>query len=258
VASKVSGTHLASLVSLVSLGSLASLVLVACATTAPAPTGPTGPRVLPSAERDYDGDGFTDPRDRCPRERGAAPYGCLDRDHDGDGIKSSVDKCPNFAGPAPTGCPPPDADNDGVGNDDDKCQGTFETKNGFQDADGCPDEYPKDLVRFTGPIKGLIFDVDKATIKTGSKAVLDRAVDVLKKYADIRIEISGHTDDKPVGAQVLSMDRADAVKAYLVEQGIDAARLETRGAGPSQPIADNTTNAGRAKNRRIEFKILVK
>ncbi len=238
---------------------LASLLLTACA-AAPAAPPPAGPPVLPSAERDFDKDGFVDPRDRCPREAGPGPVGCPDRDVDGDGFKASVDRCPNFAGPAPDGCPPPDADNDGVGNDDDKCQGKFENMNGFQDGDGCPDEVPKDLLRFTGVIKGVTFDTETDLLKPGAAPVLDRAAAVLKRYPDVRIEIAGHGDgtDPPTNGMHPTQRRAESVKEYLVEKGVDASRMETRGAGADEPLDSNKTAAGRARNRRIEFTILVK
>src|SRR5690606_33300855 len=91
-----------------------------------------------------------------------------------------------------------------------------------------------------------------------SRSKLDAAVDVLKKFPDLRIEISGHTDDKGDEAynQDLSQRRADAVKDYLVGKGIDETRIETRGAGEDEPRETNATKAGRAKNRRIEFKLL--
>ena len=237
---------------------LAPLLLAACAASQSAPP-PAGPTVLPSAERDYDGDGIVDPRDRCPREPGDAPLGCPDKDVDGDGLKASVDKCPNFAGPPPTGCPPPDADNDGVGNDDDKCQGKFETPNGFQDNDGCPDEIPRDLARYIGTVKGVTFEGTTDTLKASANVVLDRVIKLLKRYTDVRIEISAHTDnlgDRETGNDLTAL-RADSVKDYLTEHGIDAARLETRGAGANEPLDSNKTAAGRARNNRIEFTILV-
>jgi len=77
-------------------------------------------------------------------------------------------------------------------------------------------------------------------------------------YPKLRIRITGHTDnvgDRDSNAK-LSQARADAVKQYLVDKGVAADRIETRGAGPDEPIADNDTPAGQQKNRRIEFKLL--
>ena len=83
---------------------------------------------------------------------------------------------------------------------------------------------------------------------------------MLKEFPDVRVEISGHTDtdgDRDHNLD-LSARRAEAVKRYLVDAGIDGARLQTRGAGPDEPIADNATKAGKAQNRRIEFKLISK
>ena len=80
----------------------------------------------------------------------------------------------------------------------------------------------------------------------------------MKNYADLKIEISGHTDNKGKREKnvALSLARAEAVKANLVGKGVDGARIETRGAGPDEPIASNKTKRGRTQNRRIEFKLL--
>jgi outer membrane protein OmpA-like peptidoglycan-associated protein len=207
---------------------------------------------------DRDKDGFKDPDDKCPDEKGIAPDGCPTKDRDGDGFLDDDDKCPDEAGVEPDGCPIGDKDSDGFMDPDDKCVEEPETVNGFEDEDGCPDEVPKDAETFTGVIEGILFDTGKATIKKASRARLDQAVDVLQKYPSIRIEISGHTDS--TGSREVNMDlsqrRAEAVKTYLVDKGVDTARVETRGAGPDEPIDSNTSKAGRSKNRRIEFKIL--
>ena len=84
---------------------------------------------------------------------------------------------------------------------------------------------------------------------------LDEAAGVLVEFPSLKVVISGHTDD--VGDKNKNIDlskaRADSVKAYLVGKGVAAERVETRGAGPNEPIADNKSTAGRQKNRRIEF-----
>jgi len=253
----------------------------------------TGRAEPPPAPADADGDGIADPSDRCPTEAGVPPDGCPapPPDSDGDGILDADDRCPTEAGPAnqdpaKNGCPPPpdsdgdgvadaedkcpgvvgdgpdgclqDTDGDGVLNRDDKCVGEPETKNGFEDADGCPDELPEAVKKYTGAIPGIAFDANKATIRPSSFATLDEAAKVLVDYPSLRVEISGHTDTSGKAERnvVLSGERAEAVKAYLVGKGVAADRIQTRGAGPNEPVGDNKTAAGRAANRRIEFKLV--
>jgi outer membrane protein OmpA-like peptidoglycan-associated protein len=209
---------------------------------------------------DADGDGIDDARDACPSEpedggKPSATDGCPDRDKDGDGIEEPADQCPAEAGIAPSGCPDKDSDADGVMDSTDKCVSEPETKNGFEDKDGCPDELPKEVAKFTGVIKGILFDSGKTTIKPTSTALLDEAAKVMTDYPELQMLITGHTDDSGPHDKnmTLSQGRADAVKAYLVGKGVAEARIETRGAGPDEPVADNKTPAGRAENRRIVF-----
>ncbi len=190
------------------------------------------------APTDSDGDGLPDSRDRCPNESGpASNAGCpvagkpvADKDSDGDGIMDSADKCPNEQ----------------------------ETKNGYQDDDGCPDEVPAAIAKFSGAIEGVVFKTGSAELDTKSVPVLTKAAEVFKQYSDIRVEISGHTDN--VGNEkantVLSQKRAESVKAWFVKNGIDQKRLEAKGFGPSKPVADNRAADGRAKNRRVEFHLI--
>jgi outer membrane protein OmpA-like peptidoglycan-associated protein len=161
-------------------------------------------------------------------------------------------------GVKPDGCPIRDKDGDGIFDDKDKCISEPETKNGFEDSDGCPDTLPEKIKKFTGVVEGIYFDQGKATIRKQSTAVLDGAVKVLKEFPSISMEISGHTSSEGDKAfnDKLSQERADAVKQWLVDKGIPSERIKSRGVGPSEPIADNKTAAGRAKNRRIEFKVL--
>ncbi len=224
------------------------------------------PDGCPKPPPDGDADGIVDDKDACPREAGVASddatkHGCPPpKDGDGDGFVDAEDQCPADKGVAPDGCPDPDPDKDGVLAANDKCPQQPETANGYQDADGCPDEVPVEVKKFTGVIQGIEFDTGKATIRPKSKPVLDEALKVLKDHPDLRIEISGHTDDVGNADKnvELSKQRADAVKEYFVSQGIDAARITTRGAGPNEPIGDNKTAEGKQKNRRIEFKLLTK
>ena len=102
------------------------------------------------------------------------------------------------------------------------------------------------------------FDFGKATLQESSYIVLDELVAYLKRKEDDRIEIGGHTDNvgNATSNQKLSLDRANAVKDYLIGKGIDGGRLTTKGYGLTQPIADNKTESGRAENRRTEVTIL--
>jgi len=209
---------------------------------------------------DSDGDSVLDRDDYCPKEAGPAPKGCpiIDTDPDKDGVPLPCDACPDEVGVKPDGCPIRDADGDGIFDDKDKCVKEPETKNGFEDEDGCPDTIPEKIKKFTGVVEGIYFDQGKATIRKQSTPKLDGAANVLKEFPSISLEISGHTSSEgdPAFNQKLSQERADAVKQWLVDKGIPSQRIKTRGAGPDEPIADNKTAAGRTKNRRIEFKVL--
>lgn len=227
---------------------------------------------------DQDQDGVVDADDRCPAVAGSLQYsGCPDTDS--DGIPDDVDRCPEVKGiEEHKGCPPPDSDSDGVIDADDACpndKGPADTK-GCPDKDGddvpdkddrCPEQagtveeagcLPADVQKFSGSIKGINFDAGKATIKKSSNKTLDEAVAVLQKYPKLRVEVQGHTDDQgPDDKNMeLSQQRADSVKAYLIEKGIAADRVEAKGYGETMPIGDNKKGAGRAMNRRIEFKLL--
>lgn len=102
------------------------------------------------------------------------------------------------------------------------------------------------------------FDFDKAVIKPEGKAKLD---DLVSKVKDINLEVIiavGHTDSVGSDAynQKLSIRRSEAIKAYLVTKGVEKNRVYTEGKGEKQPVADNKTGAGRAKNRRVEIEVV--
>jgi len=198
----------------------------------------------------------------------------VDNDPDHDGVVGAADQCPNEAEDKDgfqdeDGCPDPDNDGDGVPDAQDKCPLEPETKNGYQDDDGCPDEIPAKLKQFTGVIQGINFKVSDAALAPASYPTLDKAVAVLKEFGDLKLEIQGHTDDQPLKRgskftdnQALSQARADAVKAYFVSKGIDESRVIAKGFGDSAPVEDpkdlkgGKLNAARAKNRRVEFKLI--
>ncbi|TMQ08272.1 MAG: OmpA family protein, partial [Deltaproteobacteria bacterium] len=182
---------------------------------------------------DNDKDGIPDSADKCPNEPEDKDGfqdedGCPDPDNDGDGIPDAADKCPNEPEDKDgfqdeDGCPDPDNDGDGIPDAADKCPNEPETKNGYQDEDGCPDEIPQKLKQFTGVIQGINFRTGDSTLQPSSNTTLDKAVAVLKEFADLKLEIQGHTDDQPVKPggkfadnQALSQARAESVKAYFV------------------------------------------
>ncbi len=102
---------------------------------------------------------------------------------------------------------------------------------------------------------GILFDIDKATLKPESMGSINQIYSLLKKDPSLKFEIDGHTDNTGEAAHnlALSQQRADAVKAQLVSMGIDALRLATKGFGDTKPISDNSSPEGKANNRRVEF-----
>jgi outer membrane protein OmpA-like peptidoglycan-associated protein len=221
----------------------------------------------PEEPKDTDGDGILDADDKCPTEPEDKDGfqdedGCPEADNDGDGLPDASDKCPNEAEDKDNfqdedGCPDPDNDGDGVLDASDKCVNEPETKNNYQDEDGCPDTVPGPVQKYTGVIQGINFKFNSAEITRGSYRVLDRATKVLSDYPDVRLEIQGHTDNRgnPEYNKDLSQRRAESVKNYFISKGIDASRLTAVGYGMEVPIADNKRASGRAKNRRVEFKL---
>ena len=213
-------------------------------------------------DRDGDSDGVFDRLDKCPAQAGPTENGgCPDVDSDSDGVVDRLDKCVNEIGPQLNGgCPDTDGDGDGIVDRLDKCPAQAETLNSFQDSDGCPDEVPNTLARFLDKkLEGVQFLPNKADLAMGSAAVLDQVVSALQEVPTVRVEIQGHTDNvgNPNDNLQLSQKRADAVKDYLVTHGVDQARMLAVGYGSTQPVADNRQAAGRAANRRVEFKLRV-
>jgi outer membrane protein OmpA-like peptidoglycan-associated protein len=104
----------------------------------------------------------------------------------------------------------------------------------------------------------LTFETNKAVIK-GGKAELDKLAEILKKYPNAKVKLSGHTDNTGSSARndVLSQERADAVKTYLSERGVKSGQITATGYGSKQPVAENTTAEGRAKNRRVEIDVKI-
>lgn len=223
---------------------------------------------------DSDGDGLTDKEELArktnPMKADSDDDGLLDgeevntyktdplvSDTDGDGL-SDGDEIKK-TGTNPTSV---DTDGDGFNDNVDKCPTQAETMNGYRDDDGCPDEAPPP----EPPIKkgekiileNVEFETGKADLKPGTFESLEKAVKTMQDYPNMIVEISGHTDNKGKAKMnlELSLARAQSVKQYLVNRGIEEFRIKTRGYGMTQPVSTNKTEEGRAKNRRIEFKVL--
>jgi outer membrane protein OmpA-like peptidoglycan-associated protein len=227
---------------------------------------------------DTDGDGIPDNKDRCPEEAGTeALQGCPDTD--GDGIADQDDACPDKAGPAAmNGCP--DSDGDGVADNEDRCPETAgDSANGgcpWTDSDGdgvpdkddncpdlagtvanngCPDE-PTDLVNFINSEDNIIlFRASSDLLDSDDKEILNTVKGLLDKYPNANITIEGYasSDGSEAYNMKLSEKRAASVQAYLISNGIDAARLSTKGYGETNLTGDNNTVKGRAQSRRAKI-----
>ena len=181
-------------------------------------------------------------------------------------MPDSLDKCPNDPEDIDgfkddDGCPDLDNDNDGIPDLKDKCPNEPETFNGYMDEDGCPDTVPKPPPVKKEPdfprqqiLQGLEFKNGKAEIIFGSYAILDKMAKSLKEFPELEIEVRGYTDGlgKNAANTQLTQMRAEAVRQYLINQGVDPQRIRAMGLGSGNPIADNRTASGRAANRRIE------
>lgn len=213
----------------------------------------------PPKPADADQDGVPDAQDGCPDTAKGAKIdakGCpVPVDTDGDQLVDADDKCPNEAGIADNaGCPDKDGDGDQLVDRLDKCPAEAETRNGYQDEDGCADEVPAIPTQLA--TLDVTFKGGKDVLAKKSFAKLDKVVAFLKEYPQLRVEVAGHTDDRGKRDRnvELSKRRAEAVASYLASQGIEPARIAAAGYGPDQPVADNKSARGRAKNRRVELR----
>jgi outer membrane protein OmpA-like peptidoglycan-associated protein len=216
---------------------------------------------------DNDKDGILDGVDACPNEAGPLETkGCPDKD--GDTFPDIEDKCPDEKGvdqkatnPALHGCPRPDSDGDGFFDDEDGCPKEPGIRNEDDPSkNGCPKKFKlivikKDKIEIKQQVQ---FDTGKATIKPVSAKLLAEVGEAIRSSNLSKVTIEGHTDD--VGDDAfnlrLSQDRANSVRNWLVDkEGVDAATLESIGYGETTPIASNRTKAGKAQNRRVEFKV---
>ena len=216
-------------------------------------------------KKDFDQDGIKNKHDLCPSVYGLEKFnGCPDSDD--DGIEDGKDSCPHEPGTGLNGCP--DADNDGISDTNDKCP--YEA--GLQENKGCPIpepilepiQEPKSIVPSEKVLESLneyaitiLFDYSKSLFKQETFTVLQAITSILKDYPESNFIIEGHTDS--LGSDItnnrLSNARANAVKDYLISNGIDPARLTSIGYGEKRPKFSNATKGGRDQNRRVEVKL---
>ncbi len=214
-------------------------------------------------DQDTDGDGIADTLDLCVAEaEDTDGYldtdGCAERDNDADGVADGDDRCTDQPEDSDgfedaDGCPDADNDADTVADKDDQCP----NEPGPPTQAGCPRLYQDvELTARKVVIKQQVFfETNLAKIRTTSFGLLTTVAAVLKDYPSIRLEVQGHTDDRGNDAHnlKLSQGRAEAVREYLIGQGIEPHRLTARGYGETDPIESNKKPSGRATNRRVEF-----
>lgn len=216
-------------------------------------------------DADNDGDGVLDIQDRCPLDLedmdGVMDTdGCPDLDNDGDGIADATDRCPTEAEDKDTfqdedGCPDPDNDGDGVLDGDDACP----LEAGEPSEKGCR---PRVSVSAQGEIQfseQILFEPNKDIILESGQGILSAIAKTLIDKPELnRVRIEGHTDNSGGVAlnDKLSRARAKSVAEWLIAHEVAASRLLPVGCGPKHPIADNSTDEGKMKNRRVMFQVI--
>ncbi len=217
-----------------------------------------------ATSKDRDNDGILDKLDKCPTvpedfDNFEDSDGCPDYDNDNDGIFDKQDKCPmkpedRDGFEDSDGCPDVDNDKDGILDVKDACPTFAETFNGYKDEDGCPDEKPR-VIRKKMILRGVNYKTASADLTEESYSILDNVFNSLEAFKNVRIKIVGHTDSQGARTynKMLSIDRANSVRNYLVARGIDPSRIVATGYGEERPISSNRTAQGRAQNRRVEI-----
>lgn len=208
----------------------------------------------PVAAQDRDADGIVDSADLCPDKPGIALFkGCADLD--GDSIPDNMDKCPSVYGLLRLeGCPIADTDGDGFNDEVDSCV----TVPGVAAYKGCPAPDRGEVQKRLDVVaENIFFATGKYELLPASFAALDSAVAIMRRDAELKLNIEGHTDNVGDGEKnkVLSERRARAVFEYINKKGIEASRLKSMGYGEERPRDTNATKAGRGRNRRVEMRM---
>jgi len=218
---------------------------------------------------DRDGDGIADAHDACPDVKGPpsdepTKNGCPPPgDRDSDGIGDDMDACPDIAGvpsrdKAKNGCPPPsDRDKDGIPDAQDACPDTPGIASLDANKNGCPTgAIVGDQIVVLEPVK---FETDSDVLLKDSEQILATVLASIEKLPrGNRYRIEGHTDNrgKAKHNRDLSMRRAKSVVRWMVAHGLAETQFDAKGLGPDKPIASNTSEKGRAANRRVEIHII--
>ena len=194
---------------------------------------------------DTDADGITDQLDTCPKQAGPkATQGCPDRDN--DGVADIKDNCPLLPG-ALNGCP--DRDNDGVDDASDRCP------NIAGEHEGCPEIMRSQRQLFEYAVRAISFETASSTLTQYAYENLTGLADILERYPDYRLRITGHADFGEVvpDRTAFSLQRAKACAEYLISRGVEPDRLVLDGIGAGRPMVRQGTADERRLNQRVEF-----
>jgi outer membrane protein OmpA-like peptidoglycan-associated protein len=241
------------------------------------PNTPIGTKVdrhgCPEAEKDSDGDGVFDSRDKCPNTgRGIKVdyFGCpVTVTQPVATTVTTTYTTPQVQQPQTQAQPQTqpiivqqqqpviiDTDGDGLPEQDDKCP----TVPGPVSNYGCPEIKEEVKRRMDYAMHNINFETNSAVILKTSYPVLDDVVVLLNQFAEYDLRISGHTDSRGDDSynNRLSRSRAEVVRKYFIEKGINASRIKTGAYGKHKPVSSNETSIGRAENRRAELEVILK
>ncbi|MCL4223982.1 MAG: choice-of-anchor D domain-containing protein [Myxococcales bacterium] len=219
---------------------------------------------------DNDGDGFADDTDKCPNEAEDMDGfqdddGCPDPDNDGDGILDVDDKCPNEAEDKDgfqdnDGCDDPDNDGDGIPDVLDQCALEPETINGVDDEDGCPDKgdaavmLMQDRIEVLEPVQFV--GVTARLRPTASKVLAQVGATLRAERGIKRIRVTVHSHPRGPGDEALTQKRADEIRRWLVQWGVEPERIDAKGIGSKRPLVAKGKRGAEEINDRVEFIIL--
>jgi len=212
-------------------------------------------QIITEKKSDNDKDGIINSEDECPDEFGVKENnGCPSLDRDGDGILNDEDNCPDEIGDLDNkGCPWEDDDGDGVLDRDDNCPnepGDIANK-------GCPSKVKSILDIISKENSIILFEANSFTTSDSGESAVTNLAKSLKNHPDLIIIIEGYasSDGGTIHNQNLSEKRANSIKNSLKALGIKDSRIKSVGFGENKPVDTNNTPNGRAKNRRVVFRL---